>query len=191
MPLGGQLDVGTLGAANAVLVCGGLTPAYADALGPAADELAEWLVAGPRPYAGFSAGAAIAAGSALVGGWRVDGVPVCPADAGEDLDEVTVVPGLGLVSLAVDVHAAQWGTVNRMVAAVRSGRVSAGLAIDEDTMIAVDGRSILVAGLGHVHGIGPRRPPESGDEEAEPDRPVVEVRSWSAGEVIDLEGWPA
>jgi cyanophycinase len=185
VPLGDRFDVRALGTADAVLVCGGLTPAYADALAPAADGLAEWLAAGSRPYAGFSAGAALAAGSALVGGWRVDGVPVCPEDAGEDLDEVTVVPGLGLVPLAVDVHAAQWGTVNRMAAAVRGGWIAAGLAIDEDTMIAVAGRSARVAGLGQVHGIAPA----SGHGRA--DGRVVEVRTWRAGEVIDLEHWPS
>lgn len=39
---------------------------------------------GSRPYAGFSAGAAVAAERAVVGGWRLDGVRVCREDAGED-----------------------------------------------------------------------------------------------------------
>ena len=42
---GGALDVGALGDADAVLVCGGLTPAYAAALAPARQPLRE--VAGP------------------------------------------------------------------------------------------------------------------------------------------------
>ena len=176
---GAQLDVSALGDADALLVCGGPTPGYAAALAPVASELGRWLDAGPRPYAGFSAGSAIAASDALVGGWRVDGVPVCPEDAGEDLDEVSIVPGLGLVPFTVDVHAAQWGTVNRMIAAVRAGRLTAGLAIDEDTMVAVDGGSARVAGLGAVHGIG--RSDHGGG---------TVVRAWRAGDVIDLGEWP-
>ena len=52
------------------------------------------------PYAGFSAGAALAARSAVVGGWLLDGVPVCPEDTAEDLDEIAVRDGLGLMSFA-------------------------------------------------------------------------------------------
>lgn len=108
VPLGGRLDVAALDGADALLVCGGLTPAYARALVPVAGQLRRWLAEGNRAYAGFSAGAAVAAHRAVVGGWRQDGVQVCPDDAGEDLDEVTVVAGLGLVPYAVEVHCAQW-----------------------------------------------------------------------------------
>ncbi len=173
VPGGQTLDVASLGDADAVLVCGDLTPAYAAALAPAAADLAAWLLVGPRPYAGFSAGAAIAAGDAIVGGWIVDGMPVCPGDAAEDLAEVVAVPGLGLVPFAVDVHAAQWGTLNRLVAAVGAGRVASGFAIDEDTALAVDGALGTVSGLGRVHGVSAA---EGG----------VLVRSWSAGQVIEL-----
>ena len=107
--LGDVLDVAALDGADGVLVCGGLTPAYAHALTPARDGLRQWL-GGGRPFAGFSAGAATAADAALVGGWRSGHVAVCPEDAGEDLDEISVVPGIGLLPLTVDVHAAQWGT---------------------------------------------------------------------------------
>lgn len=69
VPLGGQLDVTALGGADGLLVCGGLTPAYADALAPVADQVRQWLADGDRPYAGFSAGAAVAASSAVVGGF--------------------------------------------------------------------------------------------------------------------------
>src|SRR4051794_39176615 len=73
------------------------------------------LVGAGMPCAGFSAGAAIAGSHAVIGGWRIDGVPVCPEDSNEDLDAVTVVEGIGLVRGAVDVHAAQWGNVSRLV----------------------------------------------------------------------------
>ncbi|HEU4975888.1 MAG TPA: hypothetical protein VFT50_12415 [Baekduia sp.] len=121
-----------------VYVAGGLTPLYAE------------LLAGWRPpagvvYAGFSAGAAVAAEHAVVGGWRAaDGAAVCPEEAGEDLDAVTVVAGLGLVPFAVDVHAAQWGTLGRLVHAVQSGLVAEGWALDEG--------ALLVGG--EVHGPG-------------------------------------
>src|SRR4051794_19694129 len=44
VPLGGRLQISALGDADALLVCGGLTPAYADALVPVADEIRSWLV---------------------------------------------------------------------------------------------------------------------------------------------------
>ena len=148
VPLGSVLDVSSLGSADGLLVCGGLTPAYADTLAPVAAELREWLREGRRPYAGFSAGCAVAAERAVVGGWLLAGRPVCPADAGEDLDEVTVVPGLGLVPFATDVHAAQWGTLGRLVAAVSTGAAPAGVAVDEDTVLSWDGGRAAVSGTG-------------------------------------------
>jgi cyanophycinase len=90
-----------------------------------------------------------------VGGWRHDGVPVCDPDTAEDLDELTVRPGLGLIATTVEVHAAQWGTLNRLVTAVHRGLVPAGLAIDEDTLLAVAGRHATVHGRGQVHRVRP------------------------------------
>jgi cyanophycinase len=111
-------------------------------------EVRDWLVAGNRPYAGFSAGAAVAAERAVVGGWLHDGVAVCPEDAAEDLAELAVVAGLGLVPFAVDVHCSTWGTLSRLVTAVRTGAAAAGIAIDEDTAVTVRGDTVSVAGLG-------------------------------------------
>ena len=102
---------------DGILVGGGLTPAYRDLLEPHFGELRRQVATG-MPYAGFSAGAAIAAEGALVGGWRIGGVAVAPEEAAEDLDELTVAPGVGLVDVAIDVHAAQCGTLSRLVAAV-------------------------------------------------------------------------
>lgn len=151
VPLGGTLDVAALGEAAGLYVCGGLTPAYAAALAPVAAQVRAWCADGSRPYAGFSAGAAVAADRAVVGGWRVAGVRVCPEDAGEDLDEVTAVDGLAMVPFAVDVHAAQWGTLPRLVAAVRTGQVGSGLAVDEDTVVTVADGRLTVGGLGAAH----------------------------------------
>jgi len=146
---GDTLDVAALGDADAVFVGGGLTPAYADAIAPVAAELRAWLDG--RVYAGFSAGAAIAASPALVGGWRSRGVEICAEESSEDLDEVTVREGLGLVPGAVEVHAAQWGNLTRLMAAVRDGRVPHGIALDENTAVAVDGDTATVLGRGYAH----------------------------------------
>jgi cyanophycinase len=150
VPEGGRFDMSALGDADGLLICGGLTPGYAEALAPVAAEVQAWLAAG-RPYAGFSAGAAIAAERAIVGGWRSGSVPVCPPECAEDLDQVTVVDGLGLLPLAVDVHAAQWGTLPRLLSAIDDRGLAAGVALDENTAIVVDGRIATVHGLGAAH----------------------------------------
>ena len=109
VPIGGRYDIRAASEVHGLLVCGGLTPAcqdaFADCLGLLPGLLAERRI----PYAGFSAGAALAAGSAAVGGWLLDGLAVCPESTAEDLDGIAVRPGFGLVSFAVDAHTAQWG----------------------------------------------------------------------------------
>ena len=117
---------------DGLLVGGGLTPDYHRALAPLYPRIRELVEAG-LPYAGFSAGAVLAGTEAVVGGWRLDGVPVCPQECGEGLEELTVVPGMGLVAGAVEVHTAQWGTLSAMVAATQAGLVTGGVALDEDT----------------------------------------------------------
>ncbi len=155
VPLGGRLDVSALGDADGLLVCGGLTPAYAAALAPSAAELRAWLADGDRPYAGFSAGAAVVGSSALVGGWRSAGRPVCPEDAGEDLDDVSVVAGLGLLDVLVDVHCAQWGTLPRLIVAVEQARRRTGFGIDENTALQIVDGVGTVAGAGAVRQVLP------------------------------------
>jgi cyanophycinase len=136
----------TSGAAG-VFVAGGWTPGYQEAL--AAGEPG-WLAPGV-PYAGFSAGAAIAAGTTIVGGWLLGGVAVCSEEAGEDLGELETRPGLGLVPFAVDVHATQWGTVTRLVHAVGARLVSDGWAVDEGTVLVVEDGTTRVAGVGSAY----------------------------------------
>lgn len=136
--------------AAGVFVAGGLTPLYADLVVPAAAALAD------LPYAGFSAGAAIAATRAVVGGWRLDDLEVCSEDASEDLDQLTVVDGLGRVPFAVDVHAAQWGTASRAIHAVKAGLVTDAWAIDEHTaLVVVDGDEPRLVGSGSALRITP------------------------------------
>jgi len=134
---------------DGLVIGGGLTPAYHAAVDPLVEEI-RLLVADGLPYLGFSAGAMIAADRAIVGGWRINGIPVCPEETSEDLDEVTVVEGLGLVDLAVDVHAAQWGTLSRLVAATEAGLVDGGVAIDERTALVVGDAGFAVLGQGSV-----------------------------------------
>jgi cyanophycinase len=135
-------------------------------------------VASGRPYAGFSAGSAVAAEQAIVGGYRLAGRVVCPEDAGEDLDPVTVVPGLGLTPFAVDVPAAQWGTLGRLQATVAAGLVPAGVAIDEDTALVLEYAADdlvggTVVGSGTVHFVQPQ-----GD--------AVTVRTYTAGQIVPV-----
>lgn len=145
--------------ANGVFVAGGLTPAYHDAIVPsAADWLPDLLERGV-PYAGFSAGAAIAPERSIVGGWKLrrgDRVlTICAEETSEDEEELAVRPGLGLVPFAVDVHASQWGTATRLLHAVRAGLVPHGWAIDEDTMLEVADATVTVRGFGSAYRVRP------------------------------------
>ncbi len=146
---GGRFGSEALNGIDALLVGGGLTPAYLDAVSGLIDEI-RLLVADGLPYLGFSAGAAIAADSAILGGWRIGDVPVCPEEAGEDLDEVTVAEGLALVDLAVDAHAVQWGTLARVIAATEAGLLDGAVAIDESTVLIVGDGALRVEGRGNV-----------------------------------------
>lgn len=146
---GGEVPASAFADVDGIVVGGGLTPRYRDLLEPHFGELRRQVADGV-PYLGFSAGAAIAAEAALVGGWRIGGVAVAPEEAGEDLDELTVAPGIGLVDVAIDVHAAQWGTLSRLVAAVEAGLVQGGLGIDEHTALIVGEGGLQVAGRGSV-----------------------------------------
>ncbi|CAM5314272.1 MULTISPECIES: Type 1 glutamine amidotransferase-like domain-containing protein [Streptomyces] len=171
VPLGGRFEPeDALDGIDGLLVCGGLTPAYQDALVDSLERLPALLAARGMPYAGFSAGAAVAARRAVVGGWLLDGVPVCPEETGEDLAEIEVRPGLGLVPFSVDVHAAQWGTLARLVTAVARGHAPYGVAVDENTLLTVGDGEARVAGAGRVHVVRPA--PEAG----------VAVRAYGAGE---------
>lgn len=145
----GDVPASAFADVDGIVVGGGLTPRYRDLIEPHFGELRRQVAAGV-PYLGFSAGAAIAAERALVGGWRIGGVAVAPEATAEDLDELTVAPGIGLVDVAIDAHVAQWGTLSRLVAAVEAGIVDGGLGIDEDTVLIVGDGGLQVAGRGSV-----------------------------------------
>lgn len=152
VPIGTTFDPAGLHDVDALLVGGGLTPAYAAALEPVRHLVKDWLQ--DHPYCGFSAGACVAADLAVTGGWMLDGRPLIPEDSGEDLDEITFARGLGLVPFVVDVHCAPWGTLPRLIAAV--GRTGTdGMAIDENTVVSVIDGVVSVSGLGYAHHVVP------------------------------------
>lgn len=165
--------------AGGVYVAGGWTPGYQEVLVGAGTG---WLEAARErglPYAGFSAGAAIAPRRAVVGGWRAANAagpprPVCDEDAGEELDLVEVRDGLGIVEPAIDVHAAQWGTLTRLVAAVLAGGLADAFAVDEHTTLEVHEGRARVHGLGAAHRV---RPTEAAG---------VTVDVLAAGDAVDL-----
>lgn len=98
----------------------------------------------------------IAPDSALIGGYKIGGAEVCPEEWSEGLEELTFHPGLGLTPFAVDVHAAQGGTLGRAIAAVHHGVVDSVMAIDEDTALVMDSadqRKTKVIGSGNCWAI--------------------------------------
>jgi cyanophycinase len=122
---------------DAIVVGGGLTPAYWQALHPLAATLRRMVAMG-APYLGFSAGAMVAPKRALVGGYLINGVEVCGEECSEGLASVDIREGLGLAAFTVDVHAAQAGTLSRAVGAVAAGLVERVVAIDEHTALVLD-----------------------------------------------------
>jgi cyanophycinase len=140
---------------DGLVIGGGLTPAYRTAVVGAAARI-RTLVRSGTAYAGFSAGSAIAPSRAVVGGWLApSGHPVVDEEVAEDLDDLAVVDGVGLVPFAVDVHAAQWGTLARLLVAVELGLVPRGVAIDEDTAVVLRDGAAEVVGRGSAWWVDP------------------------------------
>ncbi len=148
--------------AAGILVGGGLTPAYYDAIVPAAGSWLRERVESGMPYAGFSAGAMIAPVDGIVGGWKLrqgaaalTDLAICSEDVSEDEEYLDVRQGIGLAPFAVDVHASQYGTPTRLMHAVRAGLVPEGWAVDEDTMIEFANGRVSVSGLGGAYHVRP------------------------------------
>ena len=146
----------TAGSPTGIFVGGGPTPLYQTLLCSDTTWL-DYLREERIPYAGFSAGAAIAAQHAIVGGWQVRRdhreIAMLDADFGENLTTLEIRDGLGLVPFSVDVHASQWGTITRLMQAVELGLTTEGWALDEDTVLCVEEYQLEVRGLGHVYHI--------------------------------------
>jgi cyanophycinase len=137
-----------------IFICGGTTPLYQEALCIDKGWL-DYLEDERLPYCGFSAGASIAADKAIVGGWKLCGDgqnnPIIDPEVAEDLECLTVRNGLGLLPFSIDVHCGQWGTITRLIHTVNQGMVESGWAIDEDTMLKVDGNRLSVHGFGQTY----------------------------------------
>lgn len=146
---GELVDGAALDNVDGIVIGGGLTPAYLAAVMPLAARIRS-LVDDGVPYLGFSAGAMIAPDRALIGGWRIGGVEVSPEDGAEELDEVTIEPGLALCDVTVDVHAVQWGNLSRLIATVDAGVVDGGIAIDERTALVLETGALRAVGAGTV-----------------------------------------
>ena len=138
--------------ATGIFVAGGHTPSYYDAIVPSASAWMHELVGSGIPYAGNSAGAMIAPDRSIVGGWKMTyagkQLEICSEDVSEEVDDLDIRPGLGLVSFSVDPHAAQFGTPTRLLHAINAGHVDAGWAIDDDTVLILRDGHVSVAGFG-------------------------------------------
>ena len=153
----GPADPEAFDGVHGVVVGGGLTPAYFEGLSGAMAGI-RGRVTGGASYVGFSAGAMVAPGPALIGGYRVDGIEVCGEECSEGLDALDIRDGLGLVPFAVDVHAAQAGTLGRAMGAVAAGLVARAVAIDENTALVLPAAGTgeyEVMGSGHCWDIRP------------------------------------
>ena len=160
-----RFDNGADGAAfsdvDGIVVGGGPTPGYLEGLLPSAEAIRRAVSAGV-PYMGFSAGAMVAPERAIVGGYRIRGAEVCSSECSEGLEELEIRDGLGLVPFAVDVHAAQAGTLGRAIGAVAKGLVDRAAAVDENTALVLhhaDLQELEVIGTGNcwtIRGAGPK-----------------------------------
>lgn len=139
---------------SGLFVCGGVTPFYHQSLCADLSWVAYLRETG-IPYGGTSAGAAIAAQQAVLGGWQAvrqgQQREIIFVGASEGIDPLTVRPGIGLVPFAVEIHAGQMGTLTRLIHAVDLGLASEGWAIDENTMLEVNGSRLNVHGQGYCY----------------------------------------
>ena len=135
-----------------LVVCGGWTPGYLDALTPQRDTISR-LVRGGMPYLGFSAGAMIVSRHAIVGGWKYQGRMIAPEIVGEGLEELTIRDGLALIGPCVETHADAWSNLGVALAALEACPARTAVTIDEGTCLAVDpasGRTNVI-GAGRVY----------------------------------------
>jgi cyanophycinase len=145
---GSPADPAVFDGVAGIVVGGGLTPAYLEGLRACAGTITA-RVADGVPYLGFSAGAMIAPARGIIGGYRIDGTEVCGQECSEDLEEVDVRDGLGLAPFAVDVHAAQSGTLSRAAGAVAAGLLDRAVGVDENTALCLpDGDATVFEVIG-------------------------------------------
>ncbi len=126
-------DIDTLGG---IIVGGGQVADYLAGLGPAAEQLSR-LVRGGAPWLGFSAGAMVTAVTALQGGWRLQGRQVAPEILSEGFEELSLVQGLGLVSITSLAHNDTCSGDGLLISALEAGLLTSAVAIDEGTALVV------------------------------------------------------
>lgn len=134
-----------------MVVAGGWTPGYLEALRPHREVIAK-LVRRGVPYMGFSAGAMVVGKRAIVGGWRFRGRQIIPEVWGEGVEEFEMRDGLALIGPTVDVHADVAG-LGAGLAALEKGEVTTVVSIDEQTCLVIDPVSghTLVEGGQRIH----------------------------------------
>lgn len=131
-----------------IIVGGGWVPSYVNGLAPAADLLSR-AVRGGAPWLGFSAGAMATSVTALAGGWKLRDRQVGQHAGAEGFEEVTLVEGLGLVSLTVATHNDTLSGDGLLVSAIENGLLGQAVAIDEGTCLCVDATSGRTRVMGH------------------------------------------
>jgi cyanophycinase len=139
----GDTAVAVLSAATGVFFTGGDQRRITTVLGGTrCDSVLQAAVAAGRTLlAGTSAGAAMMASTMIIGG---DG-------PGVTADSVRTGPGMEfLPGVVVDMHFAERGRLNRLLAAVAMYPHELGLGIDEDTAVLVAGSRFEVIGSGAV-----------------------------------------
>lgn len=135
-----------------LVVAGGWTPGYLDALIPQRDAISR-LVRGGIPYLGFSAGAMVVSRHAIVGGYRLRGRQLAPEHVSEGLEELSVRDGLALIGPTIETHTDTWANLGVAIAALEASEARTAATIDEGTCLVVEpasGRS-RVLGPGRVH----------------------------------------
>lgn len=143
------LDLSDLAGTRGLIIADGQAALLRERLEPLFGELRRRAAAG-EPVLAFGAGARITAERALLGGHRIGGVTVCPDNAADGLDEVTIAPGIGLIDIPLDTGTAQHGTLGRVIAAAEAGEIDGALAIDENTALVVGDGGLTVLGSGSV-----------------------------------------
>jgi cyanophycinase-like exopeptidase len=137
-----------------IVVWGGITANYWDALCVDKSWI-KFLQNQMIPYAGVSAGSQIASKWAIIDGWKIEKndikIPIAPENLSEGLDKLEIREGLSLFSQTIEVHATELGALPRLIHAVEHQKVYSGFAIDDDTLLHVDGKIARVYGLGHVY----------------------------------------
>lgn len=144
-----EIDLTEISTASGIVVAGGTVPHVHAVLEPIFHDLRR-LVSKGVPYFGSSAGAMLAATQAIVGGWRIGGVPVLREAWNEGLDEVELRDAIGLIDVTIDSHAVEQGMLTRAIASVEAGLADAILAIDEQATLVIAEGALEILGTGSV-----------------------------------------